>query len=143
MPNMWHLRLHKLTVDKSSTVILYMHMSAIKTVKDIVSRADVPRLHIVISDHCGHILYIYVPEHCRNQCVGTRLIGESAKMCRKIVLDDMSDRYRQTNNLYVRLGFVYMTEHGPEMSASSRIISKNIHKLNSALTLKKLSHGGF
>jgi len=32
-----------------------------------------------------------------------------------IVLDDMSDNYRKSNNLYLKLGFKYVNEYGPEM----------------------------
>jgi len=32
-----------------------------------------------------------------------------------IVLDDMTDNYRKSNNLYLKLGFEYQQEYGPEM----------------------------
>ena len=34
---------------------------------------------------------------------------------RTIELDDMTDRYRQPNNIYVKFGFTYVSDHGPEM----------------------------
>ena len=35
---------------------------------------------------------------------------------RTIELDDMTDRYRQPNNIYLKFGFTYVSDHGPEMT---------------------------
>jgi hypothetical protein len=53
---------------------------------------------------------------------GTILLNEVISILRKkysnirtIELDDMTDRYRQPNNIYVKFGFTYKQDHGPEM----------------------------
>lgn len=34
---------------------------------------------------------------------------------KKIILDDMSDRFRKKNNIYINNGFRYLEDSGPEM----------------------------
>ena len=43
-----------------------------------------------------------------------------------ITLDDCSDRYKKTHNLYINIGFSYIDEHGPEMSANLYDILSNL-----------------
>ena len=68
---------------------------------------------------CINSLYIY--KQYRNQGHGTNLIKEFIstvlkKGCSRIILDDMTDNFNKTNNIYVKLGFRYIdTERGPEM----------------------------
>ena len=35
-----------------------------------------------------------------------------------VTLDDDSDRYRQPHNLYIKLGFKYVDDSGPEMETT-------------------------
>ena len=56
----------------------------------------------------------------RNVGIGTMLINlviDKAKSenYNVIVLDDMSKNYRKENNIYKKLGFVYVSDNGPEM----------------------------
>lgn len=51
---------------------------------------------------------------------GTILLQECIEICKKkqikiIELDDVTERYRQKNNIYVKYGFQYVHQHGPEM----------------------------
>jgi hypothetical protein len=43
------------------------------------------------------------------------ILKKKYTMIRTIELDDMTDRYRQSNNIYIKFGFTYKADHGPEM----------------------------
>ena len=44
------------------------------------------------------------------------VIREMTKIqIKNITLDDMSNRYRQSHNIYLKFGFSYLYEFGPEM----------------------------
>jgi N-acetylglutamate synthase-like GNAT family acetyltransferase len=44
-----------------------------------------------------------------------------------VTLDDDSDRYKQPNNLYIKLGFKYVSNSGPEMYGEMINLSKKIN----------------
>jgi GNAT superfamily N-acetyltransferase len=62
-----------------------------------------------------YIRYLYTDANYRNQGLATRLLRYAVLQAHKIGivrvrLEDMSDRYKQDNNIYVKLGFVYDTD---------------------------------
>lgn len=42
--------------------------------------------------------------------------------CKVICLDDMSERYRQTHNIYLKFGFEYLYDSGPEMELKINLL---------------------
>lgn len=63
---------------------------------------------------------LYVDPSFRNKGVGSILLNQLIEYAKKnnvskIVLDDMSDNYRENRNIYVKHGFQYVNEDGPEM----------------------------
>jgi GNAT superfamily N-acetyltransferase len=66
------------------------------------------------------IIELYVEEKYRGHKYGSMLIDhviEKSKINNILVInvDDMSDRYRQFDNIYLKNGFKYVDEDGPEM----------------------------
>ena len=94
-----------------------------------VCEADIPKLHVFIHDHCAFIVLLSIPSHMRGKGYATSLLFEVSKHCRRMELDDMTSRCRQQGNVYTRLGFVYTGEHGPEMSCTSRLVSRRATSL--------------
>lgn len=83
------------------------------------------------SDELG-IIDLYVKGEYRNKGIGTKLIKKIilytyTKYKVKIVkLDDMSDKYRKKNNIYLKLGFHYDEIWGPEMTVlTTTFLRKN------------------
>lgn len=76
-------------------------------------------------DKSVSILHLFIQPSLRNKGYGSLLIKECIKKCKntyrsKLIfyIDDMSDRYLQQNNIYIKLGFRYISEgDGPEMIA--------------------------
>ena len=55
-----------------------------------------------------------------NQGIGSKLLCQVISDCKEIninliELDDMTDRYRKSNNIYLKFGFKYVDVYGPEM----------------------------
>ncbi len=73
----------------------------------------------VIPPHC--IASLGVKPWWRKRGIALNLVRYAASLVARnvyITLDDMSDRYRQSHNLYVTLGFRYVdSDGGPEMYA--------------------------
>lgn len=71
---------------------------------------------------------VFTPPDERRQGIATSLILRLVAYCTQqhgvtvIELDDMSDHYRQTDNLYLKLGFKYLQETGPEMHAETSTV---------------------
>ena len=51
----------------------------------------------------GSLLMEYLIDHCKENNI------------RKIILDDMSDRFNQEHNIYLKFGFKYISNNFPEM----------------------------
>ncbi|AYV76408.1 MAG: acetyltransferase GNAT family protein [Terrestrivirus sp.] len=73
----------------------------------------------------GMIHNLWVEEQFRNKKIGTHLLRKLViKMFDMgivhIELDDMSDNYRKVRNIYVKHGFKYKYETGPEMYGNTR-----------------------
>ena len=73
------------------------------------------------------ITVINLQSNKKNKEYATYLITYSAKLAfenkiYKMVLDDCTNRYRKSNNLYLKLGLTYDDDFGPEMSGSTEKI---------------------
>jgi GNAT superfamily N-acetyltransferase len=63
---------------------------------------------------------LFINERFRGQGIGSLLLSTLIKYaCEnaviKIILDDMSDNCRQKHNIYIKNGFRYVHDYGPEM----------------------------
>lgn len=70
-----------------------------------------------------YISGLYVASDYRNQGIGSCLIDFIVDYCllthiNDIHVDDMSDNFRTSNNIYVKNGFEYDSDTGPEMTLS-------------------------
>jgi len=75
---------------------------------------------IYYGNKCIVIGSLYVDSKLRNKGIGSILLDKIIQYAKnnrvkKIVLDDMTDNYRQSNNIYLKHGFTYLNEDGPEM----------------------------
>lgn len=82
-------------------------------------RKNIKSIKAYIQVHSGDVLTI-VSLKSQVRGYGTRLMIHVMKLysllgLRIIELDDCSDRQRQKNNIYVKLGLTYVCDHGPEM----------------------------
>lgn len=67
-----------------------------------------------------HVIMIFINVECRGMGLGNELLNYFIDYSVKnnihsIHLDDMSDRYRHKNNLYIKNKFKYIDKIGPEM----------------------------
>jgi len=67
-----------------------------------------------------NITLFKIKKHFQNKKHGTRLLQYYIQLCKDsnvkhIELDDMTDNYRKNNNIYIKVGFVYINDDGPEM----------------------------
>ena len=89
-------------------------------------QAPVPRvLGGFTSERTFQLMHLYVPPTARGEGLALALLHRLAHVlredgCRRIELDDMSDRYRAGGNVYIRAGFDYCRTDGPEMAATPR-----------------------
>lgn len=90
---------------------------------------ETPRALFVINERECFLLHFYVPFHLRGNGIGKKMLLEIAHEClkhgcRRIDLDDMSDRHRKNKNIYVQTGFKYRNTSGPEMYTNPRYLIK-------------------
>ena len=102
---------------------------AIRVDDDRYVHAEAPRGHGigVVRERTLHLLVLSVEEPYRGRGVGTAILKALARWCveagvRRIEVDDMSACHRRPRNVYVRAGFVYRRDTGPEMYASPRAV---------------------
>ena len=80
----------------------------------------------------GNILYLhFVHVYPTGQGLGLQAMVEVLKRameakCMIIRLDDMSSRYRKSHNLYTKVGFVYDSSLGCEMSCRTSTLSRHM-----------------
>tara|TARA_Y100001978_G_C23562545_1_gene370035 strand:- start:467 stop:853 length:387 start_codon:yes stop_codon:yes gene_type:complete len=96
-----------------------------------VMNSEIPRALFVINERECFLLHFYVPFHLRGNGIGKQMLLKIAHECfengcRRIDLDDMSDRQRQKKNIYVQTGFKYRNTSGPEMYTSPRYLIKTL-----------------
>lgn len=133
-------------LQEDAAHIFYIGSEA-HTIQEVFDR-DVPRLYGVLRERTFQLLHIFVPRSLRNKGCGTTLLHEMAQRmrdlgCRCIELDDMSERHRQSGNLYLCSGFVYRNRAGPEMTGSPICVLKRTsspHKRASAAAPPPFSH---
>jgi GNAT superfamily N-acetyltransferase len=89
------------------------------------------------------LLYLYVAPEFRGSGVGTRMISELTHRNRQneyVKLDDMSDFQRdRDHNIYLKCGFRYENEFGPEMIGKTDMISRHCRSLLRKRNFKKRS----
>lgn len=74
---------------------------------------------------------LWVPTSQRGQGIASQLLLQAAEWCMRhcvtfLKLDDMSDHYRLSRNLYVQSGFMYDSEEGPEMTARASTTARMV-----------------
>lgn len=77
-------------------------------------------LHAIVIDNDCHIISININNIYQNKGNGTTLLYNLIKYCKNnniktIFLDDMSDRFNQQHNIYLKFGFTYIEYGFPEM----------------------------
>ena len=81
-----------------------------------------------IEEKTININALYIDEKYRGQNLSYSIIKNGLNSCKKyikgindewtVTVDDCSDRYRQSHNLYINIGFEYVDDQsGPEMHA--------------------------
>ena len=94
----------------------------IKTSKTDSSKNSVCVGEIIINRRTGicTIISLYTIESFRGQGYGKMVLSDIINYClkkgiKKIYVDDMSDRFNQSNNIYINFGFKYIDVNFPEM----------------------------
>lgn len=90
---------------------------------------DRPCLRAVLSypgTHAVHaqVTSLYVPREQRAAGLGSALLYECARRCSLMFVDDMTDRFGRSDNLYLKCGFLYTAPGFPEMSARASVVRK-------------------
>ena len=88
----------------------------------------------VIKDRLFMLLVLRVESSHQNRGIGLCAVRRIALWCRgkgvrRIDVDDMTDRHRCAHNIYLKAGFQYMADTGPEMYASPRNIIKRTQEI--------------
>lgn len=76
---------------------------------------DVSFIHIYIEDNVMTILFLKSVVKGQGTILLRFILNYAYNLVDKIVLDDDSDMYRSPNNIYVKHGFRYVEDWGPEM----------------------------
>jgi GNAT superfamily N-acetyltransferase len=118
---------------ENDTIAVYYHAHKLD-MKQVFSR-KLPVAFGKYKNRTFTLMTLFVPEHMRLQGIGGNLIIEIAKECdlvgcRRIDVDDMSDRSFKPNNIYVKYGFRYLNVGYPEMYTSPKNILSRIHEFN-------------
>lgn len=101
----------------------YTTFETISSLMDELEASPFPYAYGRYEDRVMSLMSLSVPRPLRNRGVGTALLRGVALGClrlglRRIDLDDMSDRFGQKNNIYVKFGFRYRQPGFPEMYSS-------------------------
>ena len=112
-------------VEKDNEITLKCNHNHNDKYSYLQARQLLGTIHITRSGkHYGNKILIvgtlYVQQKYRGKGIGSMLLKCLIEYCKqhnicKIVLDDMTDYYRQPNNIYLKHGFKYVNETGPEM----------------------------
>jgi ribosomal protein S18 acetylase RimI-like enzyme len=86
---------------------------------------------IIINERRAYISNLWVKESLRGQGIGTYLLKKFIKNLDDlgvihVELDDVSDNYKKNKNIYIKFGFKYKRDDGPEMTASVRSLMNKI-----------------
>jgi ribosomal protein S18 acetylase RimI-like enzyme len=89
-------------------------------IKIIHNTSVIGLLYAIIYNNICNINSLNVNEKYQNQGYGSILLYNLIEYCKNneinnITLDDMSDRFNQQNNIYIKFGFKYIMEGFPEM----------------------------
>jgi hypothetical protein len=89
----------------------------------------------IVDGNCVFITNLFVPVELRGRGFALKALQDIAMHAYRLkipymTVDDMSDYYRQDNNIYKKAGFLYVDEQsGCEMVARTSTVSRNIKKL--------------
>jgi hypothetical protein len=92
------------------------------------------QVEYIVDGNSVCITNLFVPEELRGCGLGLKALNEVCKEAYRlnipfIKVDDMSDHYRQKNNIYLKAGFVYMDPtSGCEMMARTSTVSRYLKK---------------
>jgi len=111
-------------IREGDDLIVYHRAEPLATIQDVMQE-ELSRAFGVFRNDEFALMSLCVPPPSQHQGVGTGLLLELARICvhqscRRIDVDDMSDRCQQVHNVYARCGFHYRRRGLPEMSASPR-----------------------
>jgi GNAT superfamily N-acetyltransferase len=111
----------------SDHVIVYRSRVLIDDGRQVLARA-VPRLLGVQSDRVFFLMHLYVPPDQRGQGIGSQMLHALADYlfrsgCRRIELDDMTDRFGASDNIYVKCGFVYRGGAAEMYASPARVLA--------------------
>jgi hypothetical protein len=93
------------------------------------------------------IQYLHVNTRMRGHGLGTCLLASiclaaSRLNTRTVALDDYSDQYRNRNNIYLRVGFIYTEQNDPAMIGNTHIVGQWAQMLLRRQIQLKLVHKG-
>lgn len=128
-PNKLSLSIKHYRLKEKNEFIDYLYLSNSNSRDKVKDMMDFGYISYYYSkkDKSVSILHLFVELSYRNNGYGTLLIKECIKKCKQslgneldntitLYVDDMSDRYLKSNNIYVNLGFTYVSKgDGPEM----------------------------
>lgn len=82
-------------------------------------------IEVIIDPNEGDVHVMYVQSTIRTRGLGTFLVCAGVLTgflygVHKVGLDDNSVNFREEDNIYVKLGFTYVAEYGPEMVGTTR-----------------------
>jgi len=86
----------------------------------ICDKKSIGLLHGIINEDNCNINVLNVKNEFQNNGLGSMLIQELINYCsnndiKNITLDDMSDRFNQSHNIYMKFNFKYIMKGFPEM----------------------------
>ena len=91
-------------------------------------------IHTVFDYNDNTITIVDLQSMIEGKGYGTGLLIHACKQAMiedidKIVLDDCSDNYRLSRNIYTKLGIKYESEHGPEMVGKTSVVASHFSKV--------------
>ena len=113
------------TFKEDGTIVVYLHTHKLD-IKQVLFQ-ELPVAFGKYSNRTCTLMTLFVPEHIRLQGIGSNLIFEIAKEChligcRRIDVDDMSDRCFQPHNIYIKHGFRYLKSWGSGLFNGTKMI---------------------
>jgi hypothetical protein len=102
------------------TKIYYENNIKYIIIKLIYNLSIIGIIQAVIIDKCCTINLININNKYQNLGYGTLILSKLIDYCKNnkiinILLDDMSDRFNEKNNIYIKNGFKYLQKDFPEM----------------------------
>jgi hypothetical protein len=92
------------------------------------------QVEYIVDGNSVYITNLFVPEELRGCGLALKALHDVCKEAYRLNIpfmkvDDMSDHYRQPNNIYMKAGFAYMdATSGCEMVARTSTVSRYLKK---------------